>query len=92
VLRYIKLTRQKIELSERLVLITLYPLVGHEVEVDWGRCTTILGGLQTILKFFCTRSKLSRKHFVRDYLCKRQQALFGPHIQTFSHFKEFSLF
>ncbi|MCK5509868.1 MAG: DDE-type integrase/transposase/recombinase, partial [Desulfobacterales bacterium] len=58
----------------------------QEAEVDWGRCTAILGGLKTILKFFCIRSKFSGKHFVRCYPCERQQALFDAHIQAFSYF------
>ncbi|MBU8847938.1 MAG: IS21 family transposase, partial [Desulfobacterales bacterium] len=68
------------------VFIPLDPPVGQEAEVDWGRCTAILGGIKTVLKFFCMRSKFSGKHFVRCYPCERQQALFDAHIQAFSYF------
>jgi len=86
VLRYVRIARQKIGISARQVFIPLDPPVGQEAEVDWGRCTAILSGLKTVLKFFCIRSKFSGKHFVRCYPCERQQALFDAHIQAFSYF------
>jgi transposase len=86
VLRYVRIARQKIGISARQVFIPLDPPVGQEAEVDWGKCTAILGGIKTVLKFFCMRSKFSGKHFVRCYPCERQQALFDAHIQAFSYF------
>jgi len=86
VLRYVRIARQKIGISARQVFIPLDPPVGQEAEVDWGRCTAILGGQKTVLKFLCIRSKFSGKHFVRCYPCERQQALFDAHIQAFSYF------
>ena len=86
VLRYVRIARQKIGISARQVFIPLDPSVGQEAEVDWGTCTAILGGMKTVLKFFCIRSKFSGKHFVRCYPCERQQALFDAHIQAFSYF------
>ncbi len=86
VLRYVRIARQKIGISARQVFIPLDPPVGQEAEVDWGTCTAILGGIKTVLKFLCIRSKFSGKHFVRCYPCERQQALFDAHIQAFSYF------
>jgi len=86
VLRYVRIARQKTGISARQVFIPLDPPVGQEAEVDWGRCTAILGGMKTVLKFFCMRSKFSGKHFVRCYPCERQQALFDAHIWAFSYF------
>ena len=86
VLRYVRIARQKIGISARQVFIPLDPPVGQEAEVDWGKCTAILDGIKTVLKFFCIRSKFSGKHFVRCYPCERQQALFDAHIQAFSYF------
>ena len=86
VLRYVRIARQKIGIGARQVFIPLDPPVGQEAEVDWGKCTAILDGIKTVLKFFCIRSKFSGKHFVRCYPCERQQALFDAHIQAFSYF------
>ncbi|MBW2154781.1 MAG: IS21 family transposase [Deltaproteobacteria bacterium] len=74
-------------LTGRQVFIPCDPEAGIEAEVDWGRCHAILGGEQTLLKYFCMRSKYSGKHFVRCYPCERQQALFDGHIQAFSFFQ-----
>ncbi len=48
--------------------------------------TAILAGEAIRLKFFCMRSKYSGKHFVRFYICERQQAFFDAHIHAFSFF------
>jgi len=86
VLRYVRIARQRIGISSRKIFIPLDPPVGQEAEVDWGRCTAILGGKKVQLKLFCIRSKFSGKHFVRCYPCERQQALFDAHIRAFSYF------
>lgn len=84
--RYVRHAKIRLGLNGRQVFIPSDPEAGVEAEVDWGRCRAIIGGQETLLKFFCMRSKYSGKHFVRCYPCERQQALFDGHIQAFSFF------
>lgn len=84
--RYVREARLKLGVGARQVFIPSDPQAGFEAEVDWGRCTAILGGKETRLKLFCMRSKFSGKHFVRCYPCERQQALFDGHIHAFAFF------
>lgn len=84
--RYVHQAKLRLGLNGRQVFIPCDPEAGIEAEVDWGRCLAIIGGQETLLKFFCMRSKYSGKHFVRCYPCERQQALFDGHIQAFSFF------
>ncbi|MFV9646254.1 MAG: IS21 family transposase [Desulfobacterales bacterium] len=84
--RYVREARLRLGVRSRQVFIPSDPQSGVEAEVDWGRCTAILGGKKTLLKMFCMRSKYSGKHFVRCYPCERQQAFFDGHIQAFSFF------
>ena len=62
------------------------PEAGYEAEVDWGTAKAIIAREPVRLKFFCMRSKYSGKHFVRFYLCERQQAFFDAHIHAFAFF------
>ena len=84
--RYVCQAKLRLGLNGRQAFIPSDPEAGIEAEVDWGRCRAIIGGQETLLKFFCMRSKYSGKHFVRCYPCERQQALFDGHIQAFSFF------
>ena len=84
--RYVREAKLRLGVLSRQVFIPSDPQIGVEAEVDWGRCTAILGGRETPLKLFCMRSKYSGKHFVRCYPCERQQALFDGHIQAFAFF------
>jgi len=84
--RYVRQAKMQLGLNGRQVYIPSDPEAGIEAEVDWGRCRAIVGGQETLLKFFCMRSKYSGKHFVRCYPCERQQALFDGHIRAFSFF------
>ena len=85
--RYVCQAKLRLGLNGRQAFIPSDPEAGIEAEVDWGRCQAIIGGQETLLKFFCMRSKYSGKHFVRCYPCERQQALFDGHIQAFSFFE-----
>ena len=84
--RYVREARLRLGVGARQAFIPSDPQAGFEAEVDWGRCTAILGGKETRLKLFCMRSKFSGKHFVRCYPCERQQALFDGHIHAFAFF------
>jgi transposase len=84
--RYVHQAKLRLGLNGRQAFIPSDPEAGIEAEVDWGRCRAIIGGQETLLKFFCMRSKYSGKHFVRCYPCERQQALFDGHIRAFSFF------
>ena len=84
--RYVREAKLRLGVGSHQVFIPSDPQVGVEAEVDWGRCTAILGGEETLLKLFCMRSKYSGKHFVCCYPCERQQALFDGHIRAFSFF------
>ena len=84
--RYVRQAKLRLGLNGRQAFIPSDPETGIEAEVDWGRCQAIIGGQETLLKFFCMRSKYSGKHFVRCYPCERQQALFDGHIRAFSFF------
>jgi transposase len=84
--RYVREAKLRLGVGSRQVFIPSDPQAGIEAEVDWGRCHAILGGVQTVLKLFCMRSKYSGKHFVRCYPCERQQALFDGHIHAFSFY------
>jgi transposase len=84
--RYVREAKLRLGVGCRQVFIPSDPQAGIEAEVDWGRCHAILGGVQTVLKLFCMRSKYSGKHFVRCYPCERQQALFDGHIHAFSFY------
>ena len=81
--RYVSQAKLRLGLNGRQAFIPSDPEAGIEGEVDWGRCLAIIGGQETLLKFFCMRSKYSGKHFVRCYPCERQQALFDGHIKRF---------
>jgi len=84
--RYVRQAKIRLGLNGQVAFIPSDPEAGIEGEVDWGRCQAIIGGQETVVKFFCMRSKFSGKHFVRCYPCERQQALFDGHIRAFSFF------
>jgi transposase len=84
--RYVRQAKIQMGLKGQAAFIPSDPEAGIEGEVDWGRCLAIIGGQETVVKFFCMRSKFSGKHFVRCYPCERQQALFDGHILAFSFF------
>jgi transposase len=84
--RYVRFTKLALGIDTPCAFIPCDPEAGHEGEVDWGTATAILAGEAVRLKFFCMRSKYSGKHFVRFYICERQQAFFDAHIHAFSFF------
>ena len=84
--RYVRFAKLALGLDTPCAFIPCDPEAGHEAEVDWGTASAILGGDEVRLKFFCMRSKYSGKHFVRFYICERQQAFFDAHIHAFSFF------
>ena len=84
--RYVREAKLRLRISIRQVFIPSDPQAGIEAEVDWDRCHAILGGVQTVLKLFCMRSKYSGKHFVNCYPCELQQALFDGQIHAFSYY------
>jgi transposase len=84
--RYVRLARVILGIEVPRVFIPCNPEAGKEAEVDWGTATAIIAGEELRLKFFCMRSKYSGKHFVRFYLCERQQAFLDAHIHAFSFF------
>lgn len=84
--RYVKLAKTILGLGPPHAFIPCDPESGTEAEVDWGVATAIIAGKEFHLKFFCMRSKYSGKHFVRFYLCERQQAFIDAHIHAFSFY------
>lgn len=84
--RYVRNAKATLGIDNPGAFIPCDPEAGFEAEVDWGTATTIIGGHRVTLKFFCMRSKYSGKHFVRAYLCERQQAFFDAHIHAFQFF------
>lgn len=84
--RYVKFTKRRLGLAGAAAYVPGDPESGYEAEVDWGAATAILGGKRTPIKYFCMRSKYSGKHFVRAYLCERQQAFFDAHLHAFQFF------
>ena len=53
--RYVRQAKMQLGLDGRQVFIPSDPQAGIEAEVDWGRCHAIIGGQETLLKFFCMR-------------------------------------
>ena len=84
--RYVRFAKMRLGIDTPCAFIPCDPEAGHEAEVDWGAAMAIISGEEIRLKFFCMRSKYSGKHFVRFYLCERQQAFFDAHAQAFSFF------
>lgn len=84
--RYVRFAKLALGIDTPCAFIPCDPEAGHEGEADWGTATAILAGEAIRLKFFCMRSKYSGKHFVRFYICERQQAFFDAHIHAFSFF------
>ena len=84
--RYVRLAKMTFGIDTPRAFIPCSPKAGQEAEVDWGMATAIIAGEEHRLKFFCMRSKYSGKHFVRFYLCERQQAFLDAHIHAFSFY------
>ncbi len=84
--RYVRLAKLSLGIETPCAFIPCDPEVGHEGEVDWGTAIAVIAGEEMRLKFFCMRSKYSGKHFVRYYLCERQQVFFDAHIHAFAFF------
>lgn len=83
---YVRKAKARLGLTGHVAMIPLSPDVGQEAEVDWGTATAIINGVSRSIKYFCLRSKYSGKHFVRCYLCERQQAFFDAHLHAFEFF------
>jgi transposase len=83
---YVREARVRLGVGNAQVFIPLDPECGQEAEVDWGNGVAYIKGVRTGIKFLCMRSRYSGKHFVRAYLCERQQAFFDAHIHAFSFF------
>jgi transposase len=83
---YVRQAKLRLGINAQAVFIPLEPDVGREAEVDWGSARAFINGERVKVKFFCMRSKYSGKHFVRCYLCERQQAFFEAHLHAFEFF------
>jgi transposase len=84
--RYVGMAKMKLGLDRPGAFIPCDPEAGFEAEVDWGTATAEIGGKRQTVRIFCMRSKYSGKHFVRAYLCERQQAFFDAHLHAFQFF------
>ena len=84
--RYVRGAKCELGMDNGKAFIPLDPELAKEGEVDWGSAVAILGGIRTPIRYFCMRSKYSGKHFVRAYLCEKQQAFFDGHIHAFSFY------
>ncbi|MCL6559923.1 MAG: IS21 family transposase [Firmicutes bacterium] len=56
---------------------------GSNAQCDWGEDVAILGGLETLVQFFCLRLSFSRMPFVMAFPHQRQEAFFEGHTQGF---------
>ncbi len=83
---YVREARIRLGLGNTKAFIPCDPECGKEAEIDWGGAVAFIGGVQVPIKIFCMRSRYSGKHFVRAYLCERQQAFFDGHIHGFNFF------
>lgn len=83
---YVRQAKLRLGSARPAVFIPGDPDVGREAEIDWGTATAVICGERVNVKFFCMRSKYSGKHFVRCYLCERQQAFFDAHLHAFEFF------
>jgi len=84
--RYVRMVRIMFGIDSFQAFIPCDADAGREAEVDWGTAAAIIAGEQVRLKYFCMRSKYSGKHFVRFYLCERQQAFVDAHMYAFLFF------
>lgn len=84
--RYVRLAKARLGLKETGVYIVTDPDCGQEAEVDWFYAVAVIKGVRVPIKCFCMRSRYSGKHFVRAYLCEKQQAFFDAHMHAFEFF------
>lgn len=84
--RYVRQIKARLCLNNTDVFLVTDPEIGKEAEIDWGSAVALINGTRTPIKFFCMRSRYSGKHFVRTYLCEKQQAFFDAHIRAFDFF------
>lgn len=84
--RYVRSAKVRLGLRNTKTFIPCDPECGKEAEIDWGGAAAYIGGVKVSVKLFCMRSRYSGKHFVRAYLCERQQAFFDGHIHGFNFF------
>ncbi len=84
--RYVRMAKIMLGVDSPKAFIPCDPEAGYEAEVDWGTAKAVIAGKDVRLKFFCMRSKYSGKHFVRFYVCERQQAFFDAHTHAFQFF------
>ncbi len=84
--RYVREAKVRLGLKASSAFIPLDPLIGQEAEIDWGSALVKIGGEYVQVKYLCMRSKYSGKHFLRLYLCERQQAFFDAHLHAFEFF------
>jgi transposase len=83
---YVREAKLRFGLGGIKAFIPCDPECGMEAEVDWGGAAAYMGGVKTPIKLFCMRPRYSGKHFVRAYLCERQQAFFDGHMHAFDFF------
>ena len=83
---YVREAKLRLGINKSKVFIPCDPECGKEAEIDWGGAAAYIGGVKVGIKIFCMRSRYSGKHFVRAYLCERQQAFFDGHIHAFNFF------
>ncbi len=84
--RYVREAKARLGINGQTAFLPLDPAVGQEAEIDWGAAIAILNGERRKIHYFCMRSKYSGKHFVRCYLCERQQSFFDAHLHAFDFF------
>jgi len=84
--RYVRWAKARLGITDSKAYIPLEPECGKEAEVDWGRAGAIINDIKTPVRFLAMRSRYSGKHFVRAYLCEKQQAFFDAHIHAFNFF------
>jgi transposase len=84
--RYVRLAKARLGIKGGEVYIVTDPECGQEAEVDWFYAVAIIKEVRVPIKCFCMRSRYSGKHFVRAYLCEKQQAFFDAHIHAFEFF------
>jgi len=60
---------------------------GEEFQVDWGKATCVICGVERKVCLFCVRLCHSTASFVRAYEQEKQESLADGHVRAFEFFK-----
>jgi len=84
--RYVAEARRRHPMVLAEVMVPQRHPLGAEAEVDFGKVTFWLGGVETAGWMFVMRLSASGRGFHRVYRNEAQQAFFDGHVRAFEHF------